>query len=84
MGSADLTNAQKLQALVCDTFLLEPAQYRADLRRDQVDTWDSLGVVALAVGVQETFGYHLKPEEATGLRGIADLISLLRAKGIEL
>lgn len=79
-----MTNAEKLRQLVQDVFLLDASEFRFDLDRDSVDTWDSLGVVSLAVGVHETFGYHMSPDEAAGLGGVGDLVSLLRAKGIGL
>jgi acyl carrier protein len=77
-----MENREKLRRLVLDVFLLDPSEFRFDLRREEVQTWDSLGVVSLAVGVQETFGYHFTPEEATGIRGIQDVIDLLTARGI--
>ncbi|HYM62976.1 MAG TPA: acyl carrier protein [Thermoanaerobaculia bacterium] len=79
-----MKNREKLQNLLLDVFLLNPQELRLDLRREDVDTWDSLGVVSLAVGVHETFGFHMTPEEATALRGVGDLIALLRTKGIHL
>ena len=45
-------------------------------------TWDSLGVVSLAVGVDETFGYHFTPEEATGITNVPEIVRLLETKGI--
>ena len=77
-----MSNREKLQALVVDTFLLDPAEFRLELKREQIDTWDSLGVVTLAVGVEQVFGYHLKPEEATGLKSVQDLVDVLQSKGI--
>lgn len=75
-------NRKLLRQLVVDTFLLSDDEFSFDLRRQDVDTWDSLGVVSLAVGVQEVFGYHLTPEEATGLHSVAGLMSLLSQRGI--
>lgn len=75
-------NREKLRDLLADVFLLSPSEFRFDLTREEIDTWDSLGVVSMAVGVQETFGYHMKPEEAVAIRGVADLMKLLEAKGI--
>lgn len=75
-------NREKLRQLFLDVFLLDPAEFRFDLTRDDVDTWDSLGVVSLAVGVHETFGYHMTPEEAGSIHGLSDLMSLLETKGI--
>ncbi len=79
-----MDNRQKLKDLLVDVFLLSPAEFRFDLTREEVETWDSLGVVSMAVGVQETFGYHMKPEEAVAIRGVADLMELLSARGIPL
>ena len=77
-----MSNLEKLKQLVLDTFLLDASEFRLDLRREEVETWDSLGVVSLAVGVHETFGYHFTPEEATGLRSVTDVVRILESKGI--
>lgn len=79
-----MSNRAKLKQLMLDVFLLDDTEFRFDLRRSEIDTWDSLGVVSLAVGVHQTFGYHPTPEEATGLAGVADVIALLEARGIDL
>ena len=77
-----MTNREKLRHLFLDVFLLGPDEFNFDLRRDQVETWDSLGVVSLAVGIQEAFGYHLTPEEALRIREVQDIIDILTARGI--
>lgn len=83
MASEDrVNNREKLRELVMDVFLLDPAEFRFDLHRDDVDTWDSLGVVSLAVGVHETFGYHMTPDQAARVHGLEDLIALLERQGI--
>ena len=78
-----MENREKLKKVVEDVFLLQPGEFRFDLRRDEVETWDSFGVVSLAVGIQEAFGYHLTPAEAVGIKGVADIISLLSTKGFK-
>ncbi len=75
-------NEALLRDLLVDVFLLEPDEYHRELLRADVETWDSLGIVSLAVGIEETFGYHMTPEEATGLTGVADIVTLLASKGI--
>ncbi|MBK6849608.1 MAG: acyl carrier protein [Proteobacteria bacterium] len=77
-----MTDRERLKALLIDTFLLDPEEFSFDLRRAQVDTWDSLGVVSLAVGVEQTFGYHLTPEEAMSLDGVPALVAILQREGI--
>ena len=77
-----MTNREKLQKLIQDVFLLDPSEFSFDLTRSGVETWDSFGVVSLAVGLQQTFGYHLTPEEANGIKGVNDIIKVLECKGI--
>ena len=77
-----MTNHEKLKELIIDVFLLDASEYRLDLRRDEVDTWDSLGTVSIAVGIQEVFGYHFTPQEATNIETIRSIIDILETKGI--
>lgn len=77
-----MSNHDKLRELIIDTFLLDPSEYSLDLARESVDTWDSLGIVSMAVGVHETFGYHFTPEEATGIERVSDIVRVLESKGI--
>jgi acyl carrier protein len=77
-----VNNSEKLRLLFLDVFLLRPEEFRFDMRKDEIETWDSLGVVSLAVGVKDTFGYHLKPEEAVALKGVEDLIAILEREGL--
>lgn len=75
-------NREKLRQLLQDVFLLSDEEVSFELRKDDVETWDSLGVVSLAVGIQETFGYHFTPEEAVSLQGAGDIIRVLSEHGI--
>jgi acyl carrier protein len=52
---------ERLDELLLDVFLLEPDELRDDLRREELETWDSLGMVSLAVGVEKALGYHMTP-----------------------
>ena len=36
----------------------------------------------MAVGIQETFGYHLKPEQATAIASVSDIIQVLTENGV--
>ena len=77
-----MTNREKLQDLLQDILLLDPSEFRFDLARDEVETWDSMSVVAIAVGVDETFGYHMSPDEAMRVASVRDIIGILEEKGI--
>jgi acyl carrier protein len=77
-----MNNREKLKELLTDVFLLEPSEFRFDMLREDVESWDSLGVVSMALGIQETFGYHMKPEEAVAIKGFQEIVELLADKGI--
>lgn len=79
-----MTNLERLKELVVDVFLITPSEFRLDLKREDVDTWDSLGVVSLATGVEETFGYHLSQSEAVGIQSLTDLVRILESHGISI
>ena len=77
-------NRERLRQLLMDVFLLEDDAFTFDLTRDEVKTWDSLGAVALAMGVEDTFGCQMTPDETIGIRSIPELIALLETKGIHI
>lgn len=77
-----MTNREKLQDLLQDILLLDPSEFRFDLRREEVETWDSMSVVAIAVGVDETFGHHMSPDEAMQVAGVADIMTFLEGRGV--
>lgn len=77
-----MNNRKKLKRLLIDIFLLSEEEFRFDLKREEIPTWDSLGTVSMAVGVQETFGHHFTPAQAMGVQGFPDIIRFLESKGI--
>jgi acyl carrier protein len=77
-----MSNREKLRNLLLEVLLLSDEEFSYDLNRDQVDTWDSLAVVAIAAGVDETFGYHFTPDEAVRITGVRDIIKVLEREGI--
>jgi hypothetical protein len=64
-------------------FLLDSVGFRFDRRRNDVETWDSLGLVSVAVGIHSTFAYHPTPAEAVSIQGVQYVIRLLSSKGID-
>ena len=77
-----MTNKEKLEDLILDILLIEPEEYSLDLKREDVNSWDSLAVVSIAVGCHETFGYHFDPKEATSVNSVQDIIKILESKDI--
>lgn len=77
-----MSNHQKLKELLMDVFLIDESEYSLEVSQDDIETWDSMGLVAMAVGVEETFGYHFSQEEALSIRKFQDIVDILTSKGI--
>lgn len=77
-----MTDTEKLKDLLTDVFLLEENEFSFELSRNQVNSWDSLGTVAMAVGVQDVFGYHMNPDEAMSINKVQDIVDILKEKGV--
>lgn len=77
-------NDEKLKALLLDVFMMDEALYADANGPMQIETWDSLATVSMAVGVHEAFGHHMTPEEVGEVRTIADIKAFLRRNGVEI
>jgi acyl carrier protein len=81
-GTVGTANYERLKDLLVDVLLIDPSEFSLTLTKSAVDTWDSLAVVAVAVGIEEVFGYHPTTQEAMRLQSVQDIIDLLEEKGI--
>jgi len=75
-------NDLKLRNLLVETLLIEDEQYRNENGPDTIETWDSLAMVRIAVGVEEAFGYNMTPEEMVSLDSIGDIKAILQSHDI--
>lgn len=75
-------NDLKLRNLLVETLLIEDEQYRDENGPDTIETWDSLAMVRIAVGVKEAFSYDMTPEEMVSLESIGDIKAILRSHDI--
>ncbi|MDH3275720.1 MAG: acyl carrier protein [Gammaproteobacteria bacterium] len=77
-----MNNHQKLKDLLLDVFLIGESEYSLEISQEDIETWDSMGLVAMAVGIEETFGHHLTQEEALSIRKFQDIVDILSTKGM--
>lgn len=60
----------------------EPAEnIRPTTERDEIDGWDSLGVLSLMAGLDEEFDILLSEEEMENLHKVADILEVLKNHG---
>ena len=66
---------------IADTFEEPPGSLAPETLRDDVPTWDSMGVLALMAGMDEKFDIVLTDDDIKSMKGIADILAVLRKHG---
>lgn len=75
-------NDLKLRDLLVDILLIDDDQYRDENGPDVIETWDSLAMIRIATGIEESFHCAMSPEEMVSLESIGDIKAILRSHGV--
>jgi acyl carrier protein len=75
-------NDVKLRNLLVEILLIDDNQYRDENGPDTIETWDSLAMVRIAVGIEGAFAYNMTPEEMVSMESIGDIKAILRSHDI--
>ena len=75
-------NDLKLRNLLVEILLIDDEQYRNENGPDTIETWDSMAMVRIAMGIEEAFGYRMAAEEMVSLDSIGDIKAILRSRNI--
>jgi len=75
-------NLSEILAWVAETFEAPAEKIRPETRRDEIDAWDSLGILTLMARLDEDFHILLTEEEIQQLRSVEDILNLLRKRGV--
>ncbi len=54
---------------------------RPEIKKEEIAAWDSLGVLTLMAGLDETYEILLTEEEILELKSVEDVLNLLRKHG---
>lgn len=73
---------KNLEELLKEIFLITSDQFSWTIRKVDLETWDSLGLTSLAVGIHEEFNYHFEPSEALELNSFEEIKRILLDKGV--
>ncbi len=71
---------QQLHAAFVDASLDLKQVLMPELALEQIDGLNSVSRVRLMLSIEELFGIEISPKENSGLRTVADLVDLIRAK----
>jgi acyl carrier protein len=69
-------------AWVADIFEAPVEKIRPETRRDEIEAWDSLGILTLMARLDEDFQVLLTEEEIQQLRAVKDILNLLRKRDV--
>lgn len=67
--------------MLADAFA-EPEPLRADMQRDDVAGWDSMGALMLMAELDERFGLQLTAEASRAMQSVGDVLEYLDANGV--
>ena len=74
-------NQKEALAWVADLFEESVDKVQPDTPRDAIEAWDSLGVLNLMAGLDETFDILLEDEGLQSMRCVNDILKILRQNG---
>jgi acyl carrier protein len=66
---------------IADVFEEPGDRITADTPRSDIQAWDSLGVLTLMADFDQTFGIILSDEEIQSMKGVNDILEILRTNG---
>ena len=68
-------------AMLAECFNLPVEDMHADLQRDAIDDWDSMGALMLMAELDERFGIELTAEVSREMTRIGDVLAFLKVHG---
>jgi acyl carrier protein len=69
-------------AMLAECFNLPVEGVHADLQRDAIDDWDSMGALMLMAELDERFGIELTADASREMTRIGDVLAFLRLHGV--
>jgi len=76
-----LISTQGALAWIANVFEESPENITADTPRDEIEAWDSLGMLTLMSMLDEEFGIFLTEDHVQNMRSVKDILEVLRSNG---
>lgn len=70
----------KLFSIMEEIFEIEPGTLNIDSDHENVDGWDSLKMVHIAVAIEEQFQISLTPDEVVEMISVRRIVEILRQR----
>jgi acyl carrier protein len=79
--SRETVTVSEALAMLAACFNLPAQDMHADLQRDAIDDWDSMGALMLMAELDERFGIELTADVSREMTNIGDVLAFLRVHG---
>lgn len=79
---ADKLSVSDALAMLVEIFEEPDGSIDVDSAKDDIEGWDSLGVLSLMAELDERFEILLQPEDIEGFVTVNDLFKVLRSHGV--
>lgn len=79
--SRETVTMSEALAMLAECFNLPVQDVHADLQRDAIDDWDSMGALMLMAELDERFGIELTADVSRQMTNIGDVLAFLRTHG---
>lgn len=73
-------DSSEILAWVAEVFETPLEKIRPETKKDEIEAWDSLGILTLMARLDEDFHILLTEEEIQQLRSVQDILNLLRKR----
>ncbi len=73
---------EKLLKILGSVFELKEFQISLELKKDDIDSWDSLKQMDLVVSIEEGYGIVLEMEEIVKMKSVQTIVDVLKNKGL--
>lgn len=73
---------KKLLKILGSVFELKEFQISLELKKDDIDSWDSLKQMDLVVSIEEGYGIVLEMEEIVKMKSVQTIVDVLKNKGL--
>jgi len=74
-------NQDEALAWIAETFGEPPGSLTPETTRDEIPTWDSMGVLALMAAMDERFAILLTDDDIRSMSAVDDILAVLRKHG---
>ena len=72
----------RLISILADVFRLRASEIHADLKKEDVGSWDSLVQMDLVMSLEKEFDIALDIDDIVRMISVADILAVLNAKGV--